>query len=161
MINGLLRAVHTFARTILTSLSVDKTLMDLSTNFKGPPFRMEIVPSRLKHVFHTVCVHVDIDASSCVAGRWLQGFGLDICICKNALYNEKKAWSRRYLAKTITNADDADAITLLANTRRPIRGKAYDFWLWWISKPLVLLSYVQSYTQQFTVVEFWSEILFV
>ena len=52
MIDSQLIAVYAFARCILTSLSVDETLlpmyMNLSTNFKISPFRVEMAPSWLK-----------------------------------------------------------------------------------------------------------------
>ena len=54
MIDGILIAVHFFVRYILTSLSVDETLLpryvNLSTNFRGPPFRVEMAFSQLKHI---------------------------------------------------------------------------------------------------------------
>ena len=47
MIDCLSIAVYAFARRILTSLSVDETLlpiyMGFFTNFREPPFRMEVV----------------------------------------------------------------------------------------------------------------------
>ena len=52
MINNLSIVIHTFARCMLTSLSVDKILLpryvNLSTNFRGGPLRLEMVPSHLK-----------------------------------------------------------------------------------------------------------------
>ena len=55
-------AVHTFARCILRSLSVDETLLlkyvNLSINFRGPPFRVEVAPSWLKHSCRTHSVTV-------------------------------------------------------------------------------------------------------
>ena len=48
MIENLSIAVHAFARCILTSFSVDETLLpryvDLSTNFRAPPFRPGMSP---------------------------------------------------------------------------------------------------------------------
>ena len=77
-------AVQTFARRILTSLSVDETLllryMNLFTNFRELPFRVEMVPSRVKtHVPHFVCVLVEANASCCLVMQL--GFGLIRCIC--------------------------------------------------------------------------------
>ena len=47
---------HYFVRCILTSFSVDETIlpryMNLSTNFRGLPFRVEMAPSRLKHIYY-------------------------------------------------------------------------------------------------------------
>ena len=55
MIGCLSIAVHTFARHISTSLSDDKTLLpsyvNFSTNFRGPPFGVEMVLSWLKYVY--------------------------------------------------------------------------------------------------------------
>ena len=49
--------VHIFAWCILTSLSVDETLLprfvNLSSNLKGPPLRVKMAPSRLKRM-HSV-----------------------------------------------------------------------------------------------------------
>ena len=48
-------AVHTFAGRILTSLLVDETqqprYVNLSTNFRGTPFRVEMATSRLKYMY--------------------------------------------------------------------------------------------------------------
>ena len=56
-------AVHTFARSILISLSVDKTQLPryvkLFTNFREASFRVEMSPW-LKYVFRFVCNHVEI-----------------------------------------------------------------------------------------------------
>ena len=55
MISSWFIAVQTFTRQILTSLSVDGTLLpsyvNLTTNFRGPPFRLEMVLSWLKHMY--------------------------------------------------------------------------------------------------------------
>ena len=49
MISSLSIAVLAFTRQKLISLSVDEMLllryMNLSTNFTGPPFRVEMIPS--------------------------------------------------------------------------------------------------------------------
>ena len=49
MIGNLSIEVRAFTKRILTSLSVDDTLVpkdvDLSTNFRGPLLRVEIAPS--------------------------------------------------------------------------------------------------------------------
>ena len=54
MITYLSKAVHAFARCMLTLLSVDRILLPwyvyLSINFKGLPFRVEVFPSCLKHM---------------------------------------------------------------------------------------------------------------
>ena len=53
-IDNLSIEVYAFLRRILTSLSVDETLLpkyiNLSTNFKGLPLRVEMAPSCLKHM---------------------------------------------------------------------------------------------------------------
>ena len=55
MIDSLLIVVHAFARHILTSLSVDETLllrfMNLSTNFREPQFKVGMSSSWLKHMY--------------------------------------------------------------------------------------------------------------
>ena len=55
VINNLSIAVDTFASRILMSLSVDETLLprnvNLSTNFREPPFSEEISPFPLKHMY--------------------------------------------------------------------------------------------------------------
>ena len=49
MIDNLSITVHAFARHMLTSLSVNEILLlryvNLSTNFRGPPHKIEMVPS--------------------------------------------------------------------------------------------------------------------
>ena len=54
MIYKLSLAGHAFARHILTSLSVDEILqpryVNLSTNFRGLSFRVQIASSHLKHM---------------------------------------------------------------------------------------------------------------
>ena len=53
--DSLSMAVHTFAQHIVTSLSVDETLLlryvKLSTNFRKPSFRLTMAPSLLKHMY--------------------------------------------------------------------------------------------------------------
>ena len=48
-------AFHDFARGILTSISVDEVLLsryvNLPINFRGRPLRVEMAPSRLKHMY--------------------------------------------------------------------------------------------------------------
>ena len=60
MIDNLSIAVHTFARCILILLSVDETLlpryMNLSTNFRGLPFRVEMAHSQLKHTYSILSI---------------------------------------------------------------------------------------------------------
>ena len=55
MIDNQSIAVYAFAWRILTSLSVDETLLPryvkFSTNFRGPPFRVEMAPSRIKFMY--------------------------------------------------------------------------------------------------------------
>ena len=55
MIESLSMAVHAFARRILTSLSVDETLLpryvNLSSNFRGMAFRVEMGTPRLKYMY--------------------------------------------------------------------------------------------------------------
>ena len=55
MIDTVSIVVHAFVRSELTSCSGDETLlpryMSLSTNFRGSPFRVEMTPSRLKHIY--------------------------------------------------------------------------------------------------------------
>ena len=54
MIDRVLIALPAFAMSILISLSVDETLLpryvNLSTNFRKPPFEVEMSPSWLKHI---------------------------------------------------------------------------------------------------------------
>ena len=81
IIDSLSIAVHTFARRILTSLSVDETLLprngNLSTNFRWRPFRMEISP-RLKHVE---------TSASCYLLQIMQkdSTGIGVYFCKKCL----------------------------------------------------------------------------
>ena len=68
---NLLIAVHTFAKHILTSLLVDETLlsmnMNLSTNFRGLPYRMEIASSQLKHMYSVMFAFTWISSASPVS----------------------------------------------------------------------------------------------
>ena len=54
MTDYLLIAVHTFAEHMLTSLSVDEILLpkyvNLSTNFRDLPLKVEMAPSYFKHM---------------------------------------------------------------------------------------------------------------
>ena len=69
MIDNLLIAVNSSAGCIL-SLSVDEILLlryvNLSTDFRRPPFRVEMLSSQLKHVLHFVCIHMEVNASCCL-----------------------------------------------------------------------------------------------
>ena len=60
MIDSLSIAVYAFARHKLTSLSGNEmllpTYLNLSTNFRTRPFRVEIAPSQLKHVYFVLSV---------------------------------------------------------------------------------------------------------
>ena len=60
MIDSLSIAIHMFTRYILISLSVDETLLprcvNLSTDFREQPFRVEMPHSRLKHVHPVLSV---------------------------------------------------------------------------------------------------------
>ena len=66
IIDSQLIAVHGFVRHIL-SLSVDETLLprygNLSTNFRGPPFWVEMALSWLKYVICFVYIHVEANAT--------------------------------------------------------------------------------------------------
>ena len=58
MIDNLSIAVHAFAGSISTSLSVDETLLpkyvNLFTNFKWLPLRVEMAVPHLKHILLAV-----------------------------------------------------------------------------------------------------------
>ena len=75
MIDNLSIAVHTFAKGILVSLLVNATMLprhvNLSTNFRGPPLRVDVASSHLKHRY-----------SHCLHQAMQQGFSLGRCICK-------------------------------------------------------------------------------
>ena len=70
MIDNLLIAVHAFARCMLTSFSIDEILllryMDLSTNLRALPLRVEMVPSHLKCILCFICIYVEANASYCL-----------------------------------------------------------------------------------------------
>ena len=70
IIDNLSIAVHAFARRILMSFSVDETLVpsqvNLSTNFKELPLRVEMSPFWLKHILHFVGIHMEANASYCL-----------------------------------------------------------------------------------------------
>ena len=81
IIDNLLNEVHSLARRILISLSVDEIFftryMNLSSAFRGLPLKVEIAPSCLKHALCFICVHVEANPPVI-----LKGFGLGWCICK-------------------------------------------------------------------------------
>ena len=69
MIDNLLKTVHAFTRCILTSFSVDETLlpgyMVLSTNFRETSLRVKMAPSHLKkHELQFVCVNMEAESIS-------------------------------------------------------------------------------------------------
>ena len=80
MIDNQPNAVHAFTRWILTTLSGDETLLpryvNLSTNSRGPPFKLEMAPSRLKHLYFFVCSNVEANASCYLSQAMQQRFGL-------------------------------------------------------------------------------------
>ena len=86
IIDNLSITVYAFMRRVLTSLSVDETLLprhvNLSTNFRCSPLRVDMAHSRLKHVFCCIYVHVEASASCCLLQAMQQWFGLGMCICK-------------------------------------------------------------------------------
>ena len=88
IINSISIVVYVFARHILTSLSVDEIRLtryvNLSTNFRRPSFRMEMAPSRLRHMFsvYFYCIHMKTNVSSCLLQAMQQRFGFGRCICK-------------------------------------------------------------------------------
>ena len=69
----ILWAVQIFARRILTSLSADETLlpsyMNFSTNFRGQSFRLEMAPSRLKHMHSILFAFIWRPVSSAACSR--------------------------------------------------------------------------------------------
>ena len=68
----------------LLSLSVDETLLpryvNLSTNFREPPFRVSILVKTYGLFF--VKIHFKANASCCLLQAWQQGFSLGRWICK-------------------------------------------------------------------------------
>ena len=86
MFDYLLIAVYTFTRYILTSLSVDETRLlryvNLSNNFIGPPRRMGIAPSHLKHMYRFICIRVETNAFCCLLQVIQVRFALGWCTCK-------------------------------------------------------------------------------
>ena len=63
MIDNLSIVVHAFTEHMLTSLSIEEILLpryvNLSTNLRELPFRVEIAPSHLKHMYYFICIHVE------------------------------------------------------------------------------------------------------
>ena len=74
MIDNLSIAVNAFTKRIITSLSVDETLLlryvILSTILRGPLLRVEVTPSRLKLIYS-----VKANVSFCLLEDKQQGFG--------------------------------------------------------------------------------------
>ena len=70
-----LKAFYTFARGMLTSLSVDEILLpsyvNLCNNFRG-----------LLHKLCFICVHVEAKVSCCLLLSTQQGFGLGRYVCE-------------------------------------------------------------------------------
>ena len=81
MIESLIVVVHSFTRCILTSLSVDETLLlryvNLPTNFRRRPFTMACTP-------FCTCVHAEANALCFLHQAMQQGFSLGMCICKKS-----------------------------------------------------------------------------
>ena len=82
-------AIHTFAKWILTLVSVDETLLlryvNLSTNFRGPQFTVEMGPSHLKHIYSVLFAFMwrPIPPTTC-----------------SRLYNRDLAWVGVFLRST-------------------------------------------------------------
>ena len=69
-INNLSIVVHTFARCILTSLSVDEILLpryvNLTTKFRRLPLLVEVPPSRLKYIYSVLFfIHMECNTFCC------------------------------------------------------------------------------------------------
>ena len=66
MVDNISIAVHAYASRILMSFSVDETLprryVNLSSNFREPPFKEEMSPFLLKHIYCFVCIHMETNA---------------------------------------------------------------------------------------------------
>ena len=87
MINSLSIAVHAFARHALMALSVDETLllryMNLFTNFRELPSKMEMSPTWLKYMYSiSLALTMEANATCCILQAIEHGFGLGKCICK-------------------------------------------------------------------------------
>ena len=86
MIDNLSISIHAFASRILMSFSVYETLLlryvNLSISFRELPFRVEMSPFWLKHMYSVFsCIH-RVANSTCYLLQTLQrGFGLVRCIC--------------------------------------------------------------------------------
>ena len=94
IIESLSIAVYAFAWLILTSLSVHETLLlsyvNLSTDFRGPPFKVEMVSSRLKH-FTPFCLRSRKGQSPPPAAY-------------STLYNRESAWVDVFARSTMSSA---------------------------------------------------------
>ena len=86
MTNNLSIAACIFARHILTSLSVDETLllryMNLWTNFTCIPLRMKMAPYCLKHLCFVLWVFMWRPMPPAYSRLDSWGFSLGRCICK-------------------------------------------------------------------------------
>ena len=90
MIDSLSIRVHTFPMCEWTSLSEDEILLPRfqkwSINFSGLPLKVEMAPSRLKHMkSFFICVHIEANASCCLFQAVKKGFSFDKCIYKKYL----------------------------------------------------------------------------
>ena len=79
-------AVHAFAKRLLSLFSVKEILLPRcvngSTNFRGSPVKVKVVSPCLKHMNAIcICVHEEVNASSCLLQAIQHGFGLSTCIC--------------------------------------------------------------------------------
>ena len=83
-------AFHTFAKCMLTSLSVDEMLLpryvNWSTNFRGSSLKVEVVPYCLKHMYSNsvllplaTCSRLCSRNSACICAKCLIIF--TVCIC--------------------------------------------------------------------------------
>ena len=73
MIDNLLITIHSFTWCILTSLSVDEILLpsyvNLSTNFRGLPLKVDMAPSHLKHMNSVLSAFMPPAACSWLCSR--------------------------------------------------------------------------------------------
>ena len=68
MIDNLSIAFHTYARCMLTPLSVDEMPKYLNwfTNFKGLPLKVETDPFCIKQMNCFICIHLEANAFCCL-----------------------------------------------------------------------------------------------
>ena len=93
MIDSLSIAIHAFVSRVSMSFSVDETLLirkvNLSTSFRELPFRVEISPLWLKHIYSVLCALAWRQCLQRLVPDYVAGFRLGRVHLPEALYHRR------------------------------------------------------------------------